>query len=104
MTRRGALGFGPLNFSNYRNGGYGEIAYRPTLSENRFLRNLEFIYRYDFVRVPTQAPGGETEQRHELGVDYWLTPSLVLKAAYAIDHRKVAPSENMFFVQLGFGM
>jgi mono/diheme cytochrome c family protein len=100
----GSLGFGPLNFSNYRDGGYGEIAFRPTLSENKFLRNLEFIYRYDFVRVPMQAPGGDTEQRHEFGVDYWLTPSWVLKVAYAVDHRKVAPSENLFFVQLGFGL
>lgn len=100
----GKLGFGPLNFGNYRNGGYGEIAYRPTLAANKVIRDLEFIFRYDFVRVPMKAPGGETEQRYEIGVDYWLTPSFVLKVAYAIDHRKVAPSENAFFVQLGFGI
>ena len=42
--------------------------------------------------------------RNEFGVDYWLTPSWVFKVAYAIDNRKVMPSENMFFVQLGWGM
>lgn len=100
----GKMGFGPLNFSNYRHGGYAELAYRPTLSSNKILRNLEFIGRYDMVRVPVQAPGGELEQRFEAGVDYWLTPSWVLKFAYAFDKRKVAPSENALFVQLGFGM
>ena len=100
----GQLRFGPLNFSNYRDGGYAELAYRPTLSSNKLMRDLEFIFRYDLVRTPTQSPGGEHEQRYEFGVDYWLTPSWVLKAAYAVDQRKVAPSENAFFVQLGFGM
>jgi len=100
----GKLGFGPLRFGNYRQGGYAELAYRPTLSENSFVRNLEFIYRFDFVRVPVQAPSGETEYRHELGIDYWLTPSVVLKAAYAIDHKKVASAENTFFLQFGFGL
>jgi hypothetical protein len=100
----GKLGFGPLNFGNYRHGGYAEVAYRPTLAENKILRNLEFIFRYDLVRVPVQAPGGEHEQRYEFGIDYWLTPSWVLKAAYAVDRRKVAPSENAFFLQLGIGL
>lgn len=100
----GKLGFGPLNFSNYRHGGYVELAYRPTLSSNAVLRNLEFIGRYDLVRSPVQAPGGEHEQRFEVGMDYWLTPSWVLKFAYAFDKRKVAPSENALFLQLGFGL
>ena len=100
----GSLSFGPLNFSNYRYGGYAEVAYRPTLSTNKIVSNLEFIARWDLVRVPVQAPGGEHEQRYEFGVDYWLSPSWVLKAAYAIDRRKVAPSENDFFLQLGFAL
>ena len=100
----GKLGFGPLNFSNYRHGGYAELAYRPTLSSNKILRDLEFIFRYDLVRVPIRAPGGDLEQRYEFGVDYWLTPSWVLKVAYAVDKRKVAPSENALFVQLGIGL
>jgi hypothetical protein len=100
----GKLGFGPLNFGNYRHGGYAELAYRPTLSSNKILRDLEFVFRYDLVRSPVQSPGGEHEQRYEFGVDYWLTPSWVLKVAYAVDKRKVAPSENALFVQLGIGL
>ena len=96
LRRHGKLGFGPLNFSNYRDGGYAELAYRPTLSSNKVMRDLEFIFRYDLVRTPTQSPGGEHEQSYEFGVDYWLTPSWVLKVAYAVDHRKVPRAKCVF--------
>lgn len=100
----GKLGFGPLNFGNWRQGGYGLISYRPTLSSNRFLRNTELVFRYDMQRTPLTAPGGAREQRYAFGVDYWLTPSAVLKVAYEIDHRKPGPSASAFFVQLGVGL
>ncbi|HEY2588589.1 MAG TPA: hypothetical protein VGI81_22800, partial [Tepidisphaeraceae bacterium] len=61
----GKLGFGPLNFGNYRTGGYAELAYRPTLSSNRIIRNLEFIFRYDNLRSPLNSPSGQYEQRYE---------------------------------------
>lgn len=100
----GNLGFGPLSFANWRQGGYALIAYRPTLSPNRYLRNTEFVFRYDMQRTPLRAPGGAHEQRYTFGVDYWLTPSAVLKVAYEIDDRKPGPHQNAFFVQLGLGL
>lgn len=100
----GKLGFGPLNFGNWRQGGYVLLSYRPTLSTNRFLRNTEFAFRYDMQRTPIAAPGGAHEQRYAFGIDYWLTPSVVLKVAYEIDHRTPGPGANAFFVQLGFGL
>ena len=102
--RSGALGFGPLSFGNYRNGGYVELDYRPTLSTNAIVRNLEFVSRYNLLRTPLRSPGGEHEQAIEFGVDYWFTPSVVLKVAYEVDDRKVGPSQNAVFVQLGFGL
>lgn len=101
---KGSLGFGPLSFGNYRNGGYAELAYRPTLSSNPTLQKLEFITRYNLSRSPLRSPGGEHEQTIEFGVDYWITPSVVLKTAYEIDDRKIGPSANAFFIQLGFGL
>jgi hypothetical protein len=95
---------GPTGFENYRDGGYAEIAFRPSYFQNRVVRNLEFIFRYDILRIPTSAPGGGTEQRYELGIDYWLTPSWVLKVAYAIDDRSPGQGQNAFFVQLGIGL
>ena len=100
----GKLGFGPLSFGNARQGGYALLAYRPTLSTNRFLRNTEFAFRYDMQHAPISAPGGAHEQRYAFGVDYWLTPSVVLKVAYEIDRRHPGPGADAFFVQLGFGL
>jgi hypothetical protein len=68
------------------------------------LRNFEGIFRYDLLRTPLQSPGGDFEQRYEIGLDYWLTPSAVLKAAYEFDRRKASPNQNAFFVQLGLGL
>ena len=43
----GELGFGPLAFNNNRNGGYVQMAYRPTHIDNDILKNLEGVVRYD---------------------------------------------------------
>ena len=102
--RNRTLGFGPISFSNYRDGGYALIAYRPTLLPNRYLKNVEFVFRYDMQRTPLSSPGGEHEQRYEFGIDYWLTPSAVLKVAYEIDDRKVGPNQDAFYVQFGIGL
>ncbi len=100
----GALGFGPLNFGNYRHGGYGLLAYRPSLVDNKYVRNLEFVFRYDTLHSPLGAPGGDHEQRYAFGIDYWLTPSAVMKVAYEIDDKKVGPDQDAFFVQFGIGL
>src|SRR5205823_7587666 len=93
---RHTLGFGPISFSNFRQGGYAMLAYRPTLATNAFLRKLEFVFRYDTMRSPLQAPGGDREQRYEFGVDYWLTPSAIFKLAYEVDDKKVGEDQNAF--------
>lgn len=100
----GKLGFGPLSFKNERNGGYILVAYRPTGVSNKIVRNLEFIVRYDRLQSSQKAPGGGTEQRWELGVDYWLTPSVVLKTAYEFDVLKGSAGADAFVIQLGFGL
>ncbi len=101
---RGKLGFGPATFTNDRNGGYVQVLYRPTKSNIEYIRNLEFGARFDRVASPLAAPGGERENRYTLGVDYWFTPSIVLKTAYEIDHKKVGDNQNAFLVQLGIGL
>ncbi|HZL37683.1 MAG TPA: hypothetical protein VFC78_20365 [Tepidisphaeraceae bacterium] len=104
FDRKGSLGFGPLSYNNYRTGGYAELAYRPTLAGNPILQNMEFVMRYDLLRTPLRSPGGEHEQAIEFGVDYWLTPSAVLKLSYQIDDKKIGTSQNAVFLQLGFGL
>lgn len=81
----GTLGFGPLRFDNDRNGGYAEVAYRPTEAAERLLRNFEFVLRYDRLDIPSGAPGGGTQELLTPGIDYWITSRTLLKAAYAFD-------------------
>jgi hypothetical protein len=99
----GALGFGPLRFDNDRDGGYLECSYRPTGAAERILQDCEFTLRYDRLHVPSEAPGGGTDERWIPGIDYWITPRTVLKIAYAFDDREGAEDEDMFALQLATG-
>jgi hypothetical protein len=84
----GALGFGPLAVDgNRREGGYVQLGYRPSKAESTTLRNLEFVARYDSLDLPTSAPENVDESRWTFGVDYWLTPSAVVKFAYQLDDK-----------------
>jgi hypothetical protein len=94
-------GPGPLTFTNNREGGYVQLAYRPAYVESQFLRNFEFAVRYDFLNTPLSSPGGDDEHRLSLGVDYWITPQTVLEAAYEFDRRKQNPSTSGLLIQLG---
>ncbi len=102
----GSLGFGPVNFRNFRSGGYVQLCYRPTHVNNKILQNLEFCGRWDILKVPEAAPGGGTEQRYIIGVDYWINPQVVLKVDYEFDHRSksLGAAENALLFQLGIGL
>jgi hypothetical protein len=100
----GALGIGPVTFGNYRNGGYAQLCYRPTLVTNKIIRNIELCTRYDRVESPLNSPGGEREQRWIFGVDYWLAPNAVIKVAYELDNKTVGEDQNALLVQFGIGL
>ncbi len=100
----GAAGFGPVSFGNYRSGGYAQLCYRPTLVNNKIIRNIELVSRFDYVQTPLNSPGGEREHRVIFGVDYWLAPNAVFKVAYEIDNKTVGDSQNALLVQLGIGL
>ena len=100
----GSEGFGPLSYSNNRYGGYVQLCYRPTKVENKFLRKTELVSRWDILRSPDSAPGGDREQRLTLGVDYWITPAIVLKSAYEIDDKKNGEDQNALLFQIGIGL
>ena len=79
----GTIG-GPFNFNNNRDGGYVQLAYRPTRASNKFLKNLEPVFRYDMLSQK-KTPTGADETRSTFGLNYWLGPSSVVKVAYAFD-------------------
>ncbi len=97
----GALGFGPLRFDNDRDGGYAEAAYRPSDVSERFLRNFEFVLRYDRLAIPSAAPGGGTREQWTPGIDYWITPRTLLKVAYTFDTS--GEDADMFALQFATG-
>jgi hypothetical protein len=100
----GSLGFGPTRFNNSRDGGYLQLAYRPSKSGNKVIKKLEGVVRYDKLNNPNGAPESFDEERYTFGVNYWLTPSTVLKTAYQLDNKDSGASDaDAFLVQAAIG-
>ncbi len=78
----GAIGFGPLSFSNRRSGYYVQAAYRPSKSESALLKSMEAVVRYDVLDLPRGAPMGADARSWTVGLDYWVGQSTVVKLAY----------------------
>jgi hypothetical protein len=100
----GALGVGPLTYSNNRDGGYVQLSYRGREWDVDLLNRLEFVLRADAVNVPSSAPGGFDERRLTFGVDYWLASATVIKAAFEVDHRNHGePDADAILLQISTG-
>ncbi len=100
----GALGVGPLSYSNKRSGGYVQLSYRGKQWDSDLMNHLEFIVRGDVGNAPNDAPGGFDERRLTFGIDYWIAHATVLKTAYEIDHRNNGePNGDAFLLQLSTG-
>ena len=99
----GSLGFGSLAFISKQDGGYAELAYRPTKLDNDFVRNLEMIFRWDHLSRDPSGLGDPEETRWTVGLNYWLSPSTVLKAAYEWDQPNGEPNRNALLIQTAMG-
>jgi hypothetical protein len=71
-----------------------------------FLKNLEAVVRFDVLNRPHQALDPVDDRRWTLGLDYWMTPSAVVKLAYEWDKRSdpTAPAVHANGVLLQFAM
>jgi hypothetical protein len=99
----GGQGFGPFEFNNNRNGGYVQLTYRPTKIDNDIIKNFELVGRYDRLNQ-LHTPVGFDEQRWTLGLNYWLTPGTVIKAAYEFDDKNGgARDQDAFMMQMAVG-
>ena len=99
----GGMAGTPLTFSNRRNGGYAQIAYRPTKAANSILQKLEPVFRFDMLQQKN-IPGNFDETRYTVGLNYWLGPSTVLKAAYQFDNRNRGnQGQNAILIQAAMG-
>lgn len=91
---------------NKREGGYGQFAYRPTLAALRGLRNLELVGRYEWMVRPEWTDGmiGNDTKRYSAGMNYWLTPSMLFKAALERTDNSVSADRRAFIFQLATGL
>ncbi|PYJ29628.1 MAG: hypothetical protein DMF24_02915 [Verrucomicrobia bacterium] len=99
----GSLGFGPLPLTAKRDGGYAAIAYRPTQLDIDLLRNFEMVFRWDHLSAEPSGLGDPSETRWTIGLDYWLSPSTVIKAAYEWDKPNGERNRNALFFQTAMG-
>jgi mono/diheme cytochrome c family protein len=99
----GTSGFGPITFDNSRNGGFAQIAYRPTMVRQQVINRLEPIVRYEKFNQ-RHEPDGIDETRWTIGLNYWLMPSAVIKAAYQSGDRSDGRGVEavMFQFKIGF--
>lgn len=100
--------FDPFTFRNRRNGWFLQVAYRPTKVDLKLpgaidVRKLEFVARYDQIRQAGPGRLGVDHDQLTVGIDYWVTPSAVLKAAYVFDDAHGGESRNGFFLQFAVG-
>jgi hypothetical protein len=100
-----------------RQGFYGQVAYRPRDSHNKYLQNIELIYRYSYVNfsgidattldlttysTPMDVP--TRRQQNEIGIDYYFYPRMALKCAYQInDEPGFHLHDNQFVTELAWG-
>jgi len=104
--------------SNIRRRGVNfEVAYRPLDCCNRYLQNVEFIYRFgyaDFRGIDAKALDLTTfdtpidvpvrRNQHEFGIDYWFYPRMVLKLAYQLnDEPGFHLHDNQFISEFAWG-
>ena len=80
-------------FKNNRNGGYAQVAYRPSRVANDFIKNLEAVFRYDLLNQ-ANTPTGVDETRYTVGLNYWLGPTTVFKTAYEFDEQSGSNAEH----------
>ena len=99
----GVFGFGPLTFESERDGGYVQLAYRPTRLDGDFVKNLELVGRWDHLSRAPSGLGVSQEERWSLGLNYWLGPGVVVKAAYEWDNAHDEPNRDAWFLQVATG-
>ena len=92
----------PFTFDNTRNGGYAQLAYRPTQVDIDFVKNLEIVGRYDWLDVGSGVPDDDKE-RWAIGLNYWLTNSSVIKLSYQQTDVDNQDETGAFLAQFAIG-
>lgn len=90
---------------NQRNGGYGQLAYRPSLAHSSILRDLEGVVRFDWLDRPDWRGGpiGNDTNVYSFGLRYLIRPSLQVKAAFQHTNHTRQPNTDQVVFQAAVG-
>lgn len=97
---------GELDYENNSNAWYGQIAFQPYYLNN-FLKDVEFVLRYDKIDLPEFAEANTDQNRIAVGLNYWLNHSTVLKVTYEslssqLENETETEAGYFFQVAMGF--
>jgi len=91
-----------LAFNNQSSGGYGQVAYRPVLTSIPYLRDIEGVFRYDWINLPNTISFND-EQRWTVGLNYYLAASTLVKFAYQFDNKQGMANDDALLFQVSSG-
>ena len=69
-------------FANNSTSYYAQLAYRPSMLENKFLKNIELTGRYSIYNTPEGSLWESKQTQFSFGVNYWFSWRTVLKIGY----------------------
>ncbi|MHA4807875.1 hypothetical protein ACX0G9_07205 [Flavitalea flava] len=93
-----STGNSTLSFSNKRNAVFGQVAYRPSMSQNKLLKKTELVFRYSGFNPPKAMAGTEKQMQYTYGLTYWYTWRTAFKLAW-----QSQSNNNAFYMQVAVG-
>ena len=93
-----STGMGTYTYENKRDVLYVQLAYRPTMSKNKVIKNFEGVIRHSALNLPEYAEENKDVTQNIFGLNYWANWRTVVKAAYQPD--KDTPR---FWLQIAMG-
>ena len=87
-------------FDNKRDAAFVQAAYRPTMSQSKFLKKTELVFRYSNLNVPdvSDVKSKMKSTQYTYGINYWYNWRTVLKLAY-----QSQKDNNAFYIQVAVG-
>ena len=77
-----STGNATYTFDNKRSSFFAQAAYRPTMSQSKFLKKIELVFRYAGFTPPDGAKDLEEIKQYTYGINYWCTLKTAFKNAY----------------------
>ncbi len=75
-----------VTFDNTSTTWFAQLALRPALVENEFVRNLEFAGRYSALTTPEGSEWEVDDSQIDIGINYWLDWRTLFKVSYRISN------------------